>query len=170
MKWFWYSLLVFCVLMCSCKTQKSARLINEVSKENIQTEWSKFGILVDTTKTLRVDIDKSKLKITETIKITEYDKESGKPIKETEAKRETIQDSDKVVAEEENQAVTNCNQLEVEHLRESTKKIDSEVKEESQSGLGLFWEQFGKYLGIVMGIALLIGAIYLYLKKKFLLK
>ena len=156
--------------MCSCKTQKSATDINVVSKENIQTEWRKFGILVDTTKTFRVDIDKSKLKIIETIKITEYDAQSGKPIKETEAKRETTQDSDKVTTEEENQAVTNSNQLEVEHLRESTKKIDSEVKEESQSGLGLFGEQFGKYLGIVMGIALLIGAIYLYLKKKFLLK
>jgi hypothetical protein len=156
--------------MCSCKTQKVASLINEVNKENVQTEWSKFEILVDTTKTFRVDIDKSKLKIIETIKITEYDAESGKPIKETEAKRETTQDSDKVVSEETNQAVTNSNQLEVEHLRESTKKIDSEVKEESQSGLGLFGEQFGKYLGIVMGIALLIGAIYLYLKKKFLLK
>lgn len=167
---FWLSLIIFCLFMCSCNTQKSARLINEVSKENVQTEWNKFGILVDTTKTFRVDIDKSKLKIIETIKITEYDAESGKPIKETEAKRETTQDSDKVVTEEENQAVTNSNQLEVEHLRESTKKIDSEVKEESQSGLGLFWEQFGKYLGIVMGIALLIGAIYLYLKKKFTLK
>lgn len=83
--------------MCSCKTQKSASLVNEVSKKNIQTEWSKFGILVDTTKTFRVDIDKSKLKIIETIKITEYDAESGKPIKETEAKRETTQDSDKVL-------------------------------------------------------------------------
>ena len=170
MKWFWYSLIGFCVLMCSCKTQKVASDINVVSKENIQTEWNKFQALIDTSSVLRIEIDKSKLTIIETIKITEYDAESGKPIKETEAKRETTQDSDKVSTEEENQAVTNSNQLEVEHLRESTKKIDSEVKEESQSGLGLFWEQFGKYLGIVMGIALLIGAIYLYLKKKFLLK
>ena len=170
MKWFWYSLLGFCLLMCSCKTQKSASDINVVSKENIQTELNKFQALIDTSSALKIDIDKSKLKIIETIKITEYDAESGKPIKETEAKRETTQDSDKVVTEEENQAVTNSNQLEVEQFRELTKKIDSEAKEESQSGLGLFWEQFGKYLGIVMGIALLIGAIYLYLKKKFLLK
>ena len=126
---FWLSLIIFCLFMCSCKTQKSARLINEVSKENIQTEWNKFGILVDTTKTFRVDIDKSKLKIIETIKITEYDAQSGKPIKETEAKRETTQYSDKFSTEEENQTVTNSNQLEVEHLRDSTKKIDSEVKE-----------------------------------------
>jgi uncharacterized membrane protein len=75
-----------------------------------------------------------------------------------------------MVAEEVNQAVTNSNQLEIEHNADISNMIDSEVKEESQSGLSLFWEQFGKYLGIVMGIALLIGAIYLYLKKKFLLK
>ena len=158
---FWLSLIMFCLFMCSCKTQKSARLINEVSKENVQTEWNKFGILVDTTKTFRVDIDKSKLKIIETIKITEYDAESGKPIKETEAKMETTQDSDKVVTEEENQAVTNSNQLEVEHLRESTKKIDSEVKEESIGGQ----ESFGKWFGIVIGVV--VGILLLYLLRKF---
>lgn len=152
---------MFCLFLCSCKTQKSARLINEVSKENVQTEWSKFGILVDTTKTFRVDIDKSKLKIIETIKITEYDAESGKPIKETEAKRETTQDSDKVSTEEENQAVTNSNQLEVEQFRDSTKKIDSEVKEESIGGQ----EAFGKWFGIVFGCV--IGLLIIYLLAKF---
>lgn len=160
MKWFWYSLLVFCLLMCSCKTQKSARLINEVSKENIQTERRKFGILIDTTKTFRVDIDKSKLKIIETIKITEYDKESGKPIKETEAKRETTQDSDKVSTEEENQAVTNSNQLEIEHNADVSKKIDSEVAEESIGGQ----EAFGKWFGIVIGV--IVGILLLYLMRK----
>lgn len=160
MKWFWYSLLAFCLLMCSCKTQKSASLINEVSKENIQTEWSKFQILIDTTKTFRVDIDKSKLKIIETIKITEYDVQSGKPIKETEAKRETTQDSDKVVAEEENQAVTNSNQLEVDHNADVSKKIDSEVTEESIGGQ----EAFGKWFGIVIGV--IVGILLLYLLKK----
>ena len=161
MKWFWYSLIVFCLLMCSCKTQKSAHLINKASKENIQTEWSKFGILIDTTKTFRVDIDKSKLKIIETIKITEYDKETGKPIKETEAKRETTQDSDKVVAEEENQAVTNSNQLGIEHNADVSKKIDSEVTEESIGGQ----EAFGKWFGIVIG--LVVGLLLLYLLRKF---
>ena len=160
MKWFWYSLLGFVLLMCSCKTQKSATDINVVSKENIQTEWRKFGILVDTTKTFRVDIDKSKLKIIETIKITEYDAESGKPIKETEAKRETTQDSDKVVAEEANQAVTNCNQLEVDHFADVSKKIDSEVTEESIGGQ----EAFGKWFGIVIGVV--VGLLLLYLLKK----
>ena len=161
MKWFCYSLIGFCLLICSCKTQKSASDINVVNKENIQTELSKFEILVDTTKTFKVDIDKSKLKITETIKITEYDKESGKPIKETEAKRETTQDSDKVSIEEENQAVTNSNQLEVDHFADVSKKVDSEIKEESIGGQ----ESFGKWFGIVIGVV--VGILLLYLLRKF---
>ena len=160
MKWFWYSLIGFCVLMCSCKTQKSARLINEVSKENVQTELSKFKILVDTTKTFKVDIDKSKLKITETITTKKYDKDTGAITEETTTEREITQDSDKVVAEEANQAVTNSNQLEAEQFRESTKKIDSEVKEESIGGQ----ESFGKWFGIVIGVV--VGLLLLYLLKK----
>ena len=157
---YWISLIIFCLLMCSCKTKKSASDINVVSKENIQTELSKFEILVDTTKTFRIGIDKSKLKIIETIKITEYDKESGKPIKETEAKRETTQDSDKVSAEEENQSVTNRNGLEVDHFADVSKKIDSEVKEESIGGQ----ESFGKWFGIVIGV--IVGLLLLYLMRK----
>ena len=160
MKWFWYSLLGFCLLMCSCKTQKSARLVNEVSKENVQTELSKFEILVDTTKTFKVDIDKSKLKITETITTKKYDKNTGAITEETTTEREITQDSDKVSTEEENQAVTNRNQLEAEQFRESTKKIDSEFTEESIGGL----ESFGKWFGIVIGVV--VGLLLLYLMRK----
>ena len=157
---FWISLIIFCLLMCSCKTQKSARLINEVSKENIQTEWSKFGILVDTTKTFRVDIDKSKLKFIETITTKKYDKDTGVITEETKTEREITQDSDKVVAEEENQAVTNSNQLEVDHFADVSKKIDSEVKEESIGGQ----EAYGKWFGIVIGVV--VGLLLLYLMRK----
>ena len=146
--------------MCSCKTQKVAHLINEASKENVQTELSKYQALKDTSNVLRIEIDKSKLMIIETIKITEYDAESGKPIKETEAKRETIQDSDKASTEEESQVVTEGNGLEVEHFRESTQKVESEVKEESIGGQ----ESFGKYFGIAL--AVIIGLFLLYLLKK----
>ena len=146
--------------MCSCKTQKSARLINEVFKGNIQTEWSKFGILIDTTKTFRVDIDKSKLKIIETITTKKYDKDTGAITEETKTEREITQDSDKVSTEEENQAVTNSNQLEVDHFADVSKKIDSEVKEESIGGQ----EAFGKWFGIVIGVV--VGLLLLYLMRK----
>lgn len=161
MRWFWYSLIGFCLLMCSCKTQKSARLINEVSKENIQTELFKFEALTDTSRLHKIEIDKSKLKIIETIKITEYDAQSGKPIKETEAKRETTQDSDKVSTEEEIQSVTDCNGLEVEHFRDLAQNIDSEIEEESIGGN----EPFVKWFGIAIGCS--IGLFIVYLLEKY---
>ena len=146
--------------MCSCKTQKVASDINVVSKENVHTELSMYEVFVDTSRLHKIEIDKSKLKIIETIKITEYDKESGKPIKETETEREITQDSDKVSTEEASQAVTDCNQLEVDHFADVSKMIDSEVKEESIGGQ----ESFGKWFGIVIGCV--IGLLILYLLKK----
>jgi tetrahydromethanopterin S-methyltransferase subunit A len=131
-----------------------------VSEENIQTELSKFEVLVDTTKTFKVDIDKSKLKITETITTKKYDKDTGVITEETTTERTIAQDSDKVVAEKENQAVTDCHQLKVDHFRETTKKMDSEVKEESIGGQ----ESFGKWFGIVIGVV--VGLLLLYLLKK----
>lgn len=161
MKWFWYSLIVFCLLMCSCKTQKVASDINVVSKENIQTEWNKFQALIDTSSALKIEIDKSKLKIIETITTKKYDKDTGAITEETKTEREITQDSDKVVSEEENQAVTNSNQLEIEHFADVSKKIDSEVTEESIGGQ----EAFGKWFGIVVGVVF--GLLLLYLLKKF---
>lgn len=160
MKWFWYSLIGFCLLMCSCKTQKSARLINEVIKENVHTELSKSEVFVDTSRLHKIEIDKSKLTITERIKVTEYDAESGKPIKETETERTIAQDSEKVSTEEENQSVTNRNGLEVDHFADVSKMIDSEVKEESIGGQG----SFGKWFGIVFGCVIGLLVIYLLVK------
>ena len=160
MKWFWYSLIGFCLLMCSCRTKKFGSEVDFTTKENIHTELSRFESLTDTSNVLKIEIDKSKLTITERIKVTEYDAESGKPIKETETEREITQDSDKVSAEEENQAVTNSSQLEVDHFADVSKKIDSEVKEESIGGQ----EAFGKWFGIVIGVV--VGLLLLYLLKK----
>ena len=157
---FWISLLVFCLLMCSCRTKKFGSEVDFTTKENIQTELSRYESLTGTSNVLKIEIDKSKLTITERIKVTEYDAESGKPIKETETEREITQDTDKVVAEEANQEVTDCNQLEVEQFRDVTQKIDSEVKEESIGGQ----ESFGKWFGIVLGV--IVGLLLLYLMRK----
>ena len=147
--------------MCSCRTQKSARLINEVSKENVQTELFKYEALIDTFSVLKILIDQSKLRITETIKITEYDKESGKPIKEAHAEREITQDSDKAIAEAEEKGVTEENDILLKHESDFSKTIDSEEKLESEGGQ----KSFGKWFGIVS--ACFIGLFLLYLWKKF---
>lgn len=160
MKWFWYSLIGFCVLMCSCKTQKVASEVDFSTKENEQAELSKYQALKDTSNVLRIEIDKSKLTFIETIKTTKYDKDTGAITEETTTERTIAQNSDKVVAEEENQVATECNDLKVEHFRESTQKVESEVKEESIGGQ----ESFGKYFGIVL--AVVIGLFLLYLLRK----
>lgn len=166
MKWFWYSLIGFCVLMCSCRTQKSARLINEVSKETNQTKLSRFEALIDTSNVLKIEIDQSKLKIIETIITKKYDKDTGAVTEETTTEREIAQDTNEVVAEAEEKGVTEENDILVKHESDFSKILDSEEKEESRSDLGMFWEQFGKSLGIIVGIALVVGLIWLYLKKK----
>ena len=157
---FWISLLLFILFMCSCKTQKLDSNIQ--TREEVRSEISVENkeVKVDSSKIIHSEQLTENTVIKETIIVTEYDKESGKPIKETHATREIRQDSNKILAEEEDQSVTECNELEAEHSRESTKKIDSEVKEESVGGQ----EAFGKYLGIVIGIA--ISFLLLYLLQK----
>lgn len=146
--------------MCSCRTKKFASEMNFVSKESIQTELSRFESLTDTSRLHKIEIDKSKLTIIETIKITEYDKESGKPIKETLAEREVTQDTDKVVTEEESEGVKSSNDFELNYSAESDENVDVETEEESIGAQ----ESFGKYFG--MGLVCLIGVLILYLLRK----
>lgn len=147
--------------MCSCKTQKLDSNVKVRSELKSNLSCLNESVKISTQKHAYFANDTQSIVIEEDITVTEYDKESCKPIKETKTKRKTTQDSDKVVAEEKDESVTECNELEAEHSRESTKKIDSEVKEESIGGQ----EAFGKYLGIVIGIA--ISFLLLYLLRKY---
>lgn len=155
MKAFWWSLIGFCVLMCSCKTHKSARLINEVSKEYVQTEVVEYQYIDKVTDVLKVDIDQSKLTIKETIITRVYDKDTGNLTEETTTERTIAQDSDKVVTEEGNENVTDSHGLEAKQLRESTQKVDAEIEEESIGSQESFGKSFGIALGVVIGILLL---------------
>ena len=167
MKWFWYSLIGFCLLMCSCWTKKSARLINKVSKENVRTELFRFEALKDTFSALKIDIDYSKLKIIETITHVKYDKDTGAVTEKTTTEREITQDSDKVVAKEKNQAVTNRNALEVDHIADKHEMVESEVKEESEDASVAFWREIGRWIGIVIAFILAFKIFWPSLKKKF---
>ena len=160
MKWFWYSLLGFCLLMCSCKTQKldsNVKVRNDIRSD---LSYLNESVKISTQNHAYFVNDTQRIVIEEDIIATEYDKETGKPIKETKTKRKTTQDSYKVSTEEASQAVTNSNQLEVDHFADVSKKIDSEVKEESIGGQ----EAFGKWFGIVIGVV--VGLLLLYLMRK----
>lgn len=148
--------------MCSCKTQRVVSDIDVVSKENVQTEWSKFRILVDSSTIYKNFQDKSKLTITETIITKKYDKDTGVITEETTTEREIAQDSEEVVTEERNESVTERNDVLVKHESDFSKTLDSEVEEESIGGQ----ESFGKYFGMSLG--LVVGILLLYLLRKIL--
>lgn len=143
--------------MCSCKTQKLDSNVKVRGELKSSLSCLNDSVKISTQNHAYFANDTQRIVIEEDIVVTEYDKETGKAVKETKTKRKTTQDSDKVVAEEEDQSVTERNGLEVEHLSESTKKMGSEVKEESLGGQ----ETFGKYLGIVIGIAISLFLVYL---------
>ena len=148
--------------MCSCKSSKVDSSVHVRDEVQSETSYMNESIKVDTTKaTYTEQITENKV-IKEKLTITEYDAESGKPIKKTEAEREIIQDSDKVVAEDKNQSVTERNGLKVDHIEEKLEMVDTEVEEEKTGGQESFW----KYLGIIVGISIVILVSFLFLKNK----
>lgn len=159
MKWFWYSLIGFCLFMCSCKTQKLESGIQV--REDVRSEISVMSesIKADTTKTVRIEQIESNKVMKETIIEEVYDKDSGVITKKTTTERTVAQDSNKVVAEKgENQVILKDDIL-VKHESDFTKTMDSEQKTESVGGQ----ESFGKWLAISCVIAMIL----LYLRERF---
>lgn len=162
MKSFWISLLFFILFMCACKTKKVGSEVDFTTKENVQTEQIKYQALVDTTSVLKIFKDNSKMRIIETITITEYDKESGKPIKKTDAKREIVQDTDQVASQEEQKAVVEQSVDSISNNLVTETKSEAEIQEESIGGQ----ESLGQWLGIILGIGILIFFVFLWGKIK----
>lgn len=159
MRSFWISLLAFVLLMCGCKSKEVVSGYSDRLQMGSDVSILSGKAKVDTTKTIRSEQLKENKRIVETLIIKEYDKESGKPIKETKATRETTQDSDKVVSTEEERGVSEVKNDSLSHIADVSKKVESETKEESKGGQ----EAFGKWIGIVIGC--IIGLLIVYLLK-----
>ena len=157
-------LIVFCLLLCSCKTRKVATDYNENTKVNSDVSVYHEEAKIDTTRTTYSDVLNQVTTIEETIKVTEYDAESGKPIKETETKRKITQDTNQVVAKDEQKGESVVTNDSISSKVESQTDIDSTTEEESIGGQ----ESFGKWLGIIIGMGIVVGIVILiaYLRKK----
>lgn len=164
MKWFWYSLIGFALFMCSCKSKKVVTDSHE--KTIVNSELSEYHNVatIDTTRLLHIEDLKQVITIEETITTKKYDKDTGIITEETEKKRTIRQDTDQVVTEEEQKGVKSHSEDSLNHIADISKKVDSSVEEESTGGQ----ESFGKWLGIVIGLGIALGAIILivYLRKK----
>lgn len=160
MKWFWYSLIGSCLLMCSCKSKKIAT--DSHIKTIVNSELSAYHnkVEIDTTRLVKIDDVKQVITIKETIVEKVYD-EKGNLSKETETKRETVQDTDKVVSEEESKGQSVVKNDSLNHIADVSKKIDSETKEETKGGQ----VSFGKWLGIIVGLAIV--GLFIYICRKF---
>ena len=111
-------------------------------------------IRVDTSKVVRIDSLGLHVIIEEELTIVEYDKESGKPIKETHAKREIRQDSDKVVEETEAKGVVEFTKDSTNHIVDANKMVSEETKSEIKSDSSTFSKYFGISFGCVIGLLL----------------
>ena len=165
MKWFLFSL--FMLVMCGCGSSKVSSNL-ATSERNLNSFESNLNsYLLDTTRILRVIFDNSKFKFIETINIKEYDAESGKPVKETKAKREVVQDTDKVLAEEKERIIESSLEDNLNHFSESNKKVETEVKEETEDDSVAFWREIGRYIGIIIAFVLAFKIFWPSLKEKF---
>lgn len=167
MRSFWLSLLLFVLLLCSCKTKEVTREIN--SNERFTSEISALNEQAkqDTTKTKKVEQTEEFTRIIERETITEYDTEKQTPSKVTEKEKVIEQGVKTKTDETENRGITEAKKDSTNHVIDTNKMVETkeEVKEESVTS-GMF-DNLGKWLGI--GIVALIGIALVWKKiKKFL--
>lgn len=152
---FFLSLILFILLLCSCKTKEVAREVD--SSERFASEVSALNekTKVDTTKTKKVEKTEEYTRIIEIETITEYDTEKQTPSKVTEKEKIFEQGNKSQTDEAENRGITEVSKDSTNHIEDKHEMVETkeDVKEESVMS-GMF-DNLGKWLGI--GIVVLIG-------------
>ena len=157
MKYFWYSLIAFCLLMCSCKSKEEVSDVQVRHNEHSELSYYKQSARVDTTKTIYSEQLRENKVIKETIIITEYDKDTGAVTKETKTDREIRQGSETNIGKEKQVGVTLTSADSLNFFRAASMDTDAKVKEETQDSTKGFWT----WLGIVIGFGITIFFIYI---------
>lgn len=157
MKWFWYSLIGFCLLMCSCKTQKIES--HEKTRSDIRSDISYLNenVKIDTTRSVYSYEERDIKVVYERLKTTKYDKDTGTVTEETLEEREIRQGNKEVSSNEERKGIVEENHILVKQVSDLTKTSDSEKNIEETGGE----ESFGKWLGIVTGCFIILLALYI---------
>lgn len=164
MKAFWWSLLGFCILMCSCTAKKVAKTMQMTEVSGSQLTNISWAEKTDTFFSHLVNKSTEYKFIKETIMYRKYDKETGNIAEETVETREFAQDTQTDIEAGSHGKVTetSADSLEkVENVGTETEMNEASVIE---SGASSFWEKFGKWIGIVLGCV--IGLLVVYLLKQ----
>ena len=156
--------MIVALLSSGCRTKKldsNVKTRREIRSElaylndNVKISTQNHAYFADNTQSIVME---------ENITVTEYDEKSGKPVKETNAKRKIAQNSNQVVKQEENQSVRDSSQTKNNRTVEKKNTMDGKTKEEFIGGQ----ESFGKWFGIIIGVTVVaVGIIlYFYIRKK----
>lgn len=162
MKSFWLSLLLFVLLMCSCKTKEVARKTNIHERYRSDISALNEQAKQDTTKTKIIEQTEEFTRITETEIITEYDTEKQTPSKVTEKKKVTESGKQTKTDKTENRGLTDVKKDSTNHLLDGTKMIEAKEEVKEESATSSFWKELGKWCGI----GALLVALVLYIKRK----
>lgn len=157
MKWFWYSLIGVCLLMCSCKTQKIES--HEKTRSDIRSDISYLNenVKIDTTRNVYSYEEQDIKVVYERLKTTKYDKDTGTVTEETLEEREIRQGIKEVSSNEERKGIVEENHILVKQVSDFSKTSESEKNIEETGGK----ESFGKWLGIVTGCFIVLLALYI---------
>lgn len=161
---FFLCLLLFVLLMCSCKSKETVTEMNRKNRFSgdisVVTEKAKEDIAQE----VKVAQIEEFTLIRETITVKEYDTDKeGSPIaKETVAEREYQKGVQANKAEEMERKTEELMKDSTNHIVDMHEMVESkeEVKEESVTSS--FWKELGKWCGI----GAILVALVLYIKKK----
>lgn len=165
MKWFWISLIGFCVLMCSCASKQVSK--SAVATEQISTklDYVVESFKVDTFSLWYIDKSREYKFIKETLTIKEYDKDTGVITKETKTEREFAQSVQADIEQESHGKVTEVRTDSLENVKNVKIQAESVGNCVKNGGIIPFCEKFGKWIGISIGCV--IGLLVVYLLTKY---
>jgi hypothetical protein len=159
-----YPIIAICcaICLCSCKSKKAVTDYHEKTIVNSELSAYHNVATIDTTRLLHIEDLKQVITIEEDVIVTEYD-EKGNISKKTETKRKVVQDTNKVASKEEVKGESVVKNDSTHHIADISKKIDTETETVTKYN---WLESFGKWLGIILGIAIVGYVIYLCIRKK----
>lgn len=161
---FFLCLLLFILLMCSCKSKETVTEINRKNRFSGDISVVSEKAKEDIAQAVKVAQIEEFTLIRETITIKEYDTDKeGSPIaKETVAEREYQKGVQTNKAEEMERKTEELMKDSTNHIVDMLEMVESneEVKEESVTSS--FWKELGKWCGI----GAIFVALILYIKKK----
>lgn len=164
MKGFWYSLLGFIILMVfGCKSKESILKDTEYERftSDLRTNYERVDD-VTVTKKKAVEMEGMRLMMV-TTRMTEYDTDKNVPLRTTEVEELYVENNKGESVENELKEINTVVNDSTQHSADVSKMIERETETVIESN-GL--KSFGKWMGIVIGIGIIVGFIIMMIRKR----